>query len=220
MFNHTKAVRGAVKKALVVADMPYVCYQINRKKAVSYARAFVEEAGADAVKLEWFTHCGEVTKNLIKNNIPVMGHIGLTPQTVDKLGGFRVQGRLSEQALKLMEQACFLEEVGIFSLVLECVPQRLAALITQRLKIPTIGIGAGGACDGQVLVLYDMLGLYKKITPKFVRVYLDAYSTIIEGVKKFIADIKQGAFPGPAESFHMKEEEFKKLRALLKERAK
>ena len=207
MFNHTKAVKKAVKHALVVADMPYVSCQVNRKKALYYAKKFMEEAGADAVKLEWFAYCPEITHTLARNNIPVMGHIGLTPQTVDKLGGFRVQGKQIQRARELVKQAKILQDLGVFSLVMECVPYKLAKIITQKLKVPTIGIGAGKYCDGQVLVLYDLLGLYKKMKPKFVRAYLDLYDTIGKAIVKFINDVKKEKFPSLTESFNIDDKE-------------
>ena len=219
MFNHTRAVKRAVKRALVVADMPYVSYQINKKRALYYAKKFVEEAGADAVKLEWFSHCEEITRILIENNIAVMGHIGLTPQTADKLGGFKVQGKDSEKALILIKQADTLDKLGVFSLVIECVPSKVSRLITERVKSLTIGIGAGNSCDGQVLVLYDLLGLYKRIKPKFVREYADLSSIVNKAVANFISDIKKGSFPSPKESFSINEEESRRLIQILKDKS-
>ncbi|UCD16042.1 MAG: 3-methyl-2-oxobutanoate hydroxymethyltransferase [Candidatus Omnitrophota bacterium] len=213
MINHTKAVSLAVEKSLVVADMPYVSYQKNPKKCVENAKKFVS-AGAGAVKIEWFKDCVSVVKKLIKAKIPVMGHIGLTPQTAHLLGGYKVQGKTKESAYKLVKQAKVLQDLGVFSIVLECIPAQLAGLITEHLKVPTIGIGAGRHCDGQVLVLYDLLGLYKKVTPKFVRVYRDLFSEIKDTTAKFIAETRHGRFPAKEESFFMKEEEweiFKKI---------
>ncbi|MFA4842304.1 MAG: 3-methyl-2-oxobutanoate hydroxymethyltransferase, partial [Candidatus Omnitrophota bacterium] len=169
MLHHAKAVARAVKRALVIGDMPYEAYQVNPSEAVGNARRFIDEAKCDAVKLEWFDKCLEVSKEIIQDRIPLMGHIGLTPQTADKLGGFKVQGKDAEAAKRLIEQALALEELGCFSIVLECVPDRIAAMLTQKLKIPTIGIGAGVSCDGQVLVVHDMLGLFERYTPKFVK---------------------------------------------------
>lgn len=219
MLNHTKAVRGAVKRALVVADMPYVCYQKNRKKACYYAKKFMQEAGADAVKLEWFENVKEVTEELIRNKIPVMGHVGLTPQTVDKLGGFRLQGKKAQKALDMIKQAKLIERLGVFSIVIECVPQKVAKLITESVKVPTISIGAGKYCDGQVLVLYDLLGLYKKTTPKFVRVYADLYSVSLKAIEAFTRDVQSGDYPSKNESFSISDEEYEKLKALLKLKA-
>ncbi|MEI8349765.1 MAG: 3-methyl-2-oxobutanoate hydroxymethyltransferase [Candidatus Omnitrophota bacterium] len=224
MLTHTAAVARAVKHSLVVADMPYVSYQKNPGKSLIYARKFME-AGARAVKIEWFDgakrtsqgpkDCPAIIGNLIKNNIPVMGHIGLTPQTAHLLGGYKVQGKDKESAMRLVKQAKYLEELGVFSIVLECIPYQLAHYITANVNIPTIGIGAGAYCDGQVLVLYDMLGLYKKIKPKFVRVYKDLSLHVKEGVAAFIADVQGVAFPHPEESFSMKEEEWNALLTLL-----
>ncbi|MFH1519140.1 MAG: 3-methyl-2-oxobutanoate hydroxymethyltransferase [Candidatus Omnitrophota bacterium] len=209
MFNHTRAVAKGVSRALVVADMPYAAYQRSPEKCLDYAAKFIS-LGAEAVKVEWFSaknkkDCGYVVKKLIKNKIPVMGHIGLTPQTVHLLGGYKVQGRDPKSALNLIKQAKMLEDLGVFSLVLECVPYLLARRITKELKIPTIGIGAGKYCDGQVLVSYDFLGLYKEKRPKFVRVYKDLASEIKEAAALFIKDVKQGKFPSRAESFSAKQ---------------
>ncbi|MFH1767966.1 MAG: 3-methyl-2-oxobutanoate hydroxymethyltransferase [Candidatus Omnitrophota bacterium] len=216
MFNHTKAVRKAVRRSLLVADMPYVSYQANRKKALYYARKFIEEAGADAVKIEWFKYGREVTKMLVKNKIAVMGHIGLTPQTADKLGGFRVQGKDAKRAEELINQAVILQDAGVFSMVIECVPAKITKLITQRVTVPTIGIGAGEFCDGQVLVLYDLLGLYDKLHPRFVRTYVDLSSLVREKLVEFVSDVKKGTFPSPAESFSISEEELAKLKDIFK----
>lgn len=207
MVNHTKAVAGAVERALVTADMPYVSYQKDPLKCVYYAEKFIA-AGADAVKVEWFDKCEYVVEKLIGQKIPVMGHIGLTPQTAHLLGGYKVQGKDKSAALNLVKQAKILQELGVFSLVLECIPFQLAKLITERLNIPTIGIGAGKHCDGQVLVLYDLLGLYKKVRPKFVRVYRDFFFETKNVTARFIGDIKDGNFPNQDESFSMKKEEW------------
>ena len=205
MLNHTRAVAMGVERALVVADMPYVSYQKDPKECAYYAKKFIE-AGAQAVKVEWFRDCAYVVKRLIKNKIPVMGHIGLTPQTVHLLGGYKVQGKDEESALNLIKQAKTLQDLGVFSIVLECIPYQLASLITEKLKIPTIGIGAGNKCDGQVLVLYDLLGLYKKIKPKFVRVYKDFYCEIKNTTLEFIKDVKKRKFPSRKESFSCSKE--------------
>jgi len=211
MLHHAKAVTRAVKKSLVVGDMPYASYQANPLDAVKNAERFISEAGCAAVKLEWFEHCLEVTREITKAGIPVMGHIGLTPQTAEKLGGFKVQGKDAEAARRLIEQAHKLEELGCFSLVLECVPERIAGIISKELKIPTIGIGAGVNCDGQVLVINDMLGLFERYTPKFVKKYLDLSTMILKAIEGFRDDVLQQRFPGPEHSFTIKEEEFKKI---------
>jgi len=200
MLNHTRAVASATRQALVVADMPYKAYQKNPDKALYYARKFLA-SGADAVKIEWFSQCRKVVRSLISKDIAVMGHIGLTPQTVHLLGGYRVQGRDSDSAQRLFDQARLLQDLGVFSIVLECIPASLARRITDSVRIPTIGIGAGKYCDGQVLVLYDMLGLYGQKKLKFVRVYKDLSSQLKEAVSRFISDVVTEDFPGPQESY-------------------
>jgi 3-methyl-2-oxobutanoate hydroxymethyltransferase len=211
MIHHSKAVTRAVKYALVVGDMPYESYQVNPKGAVKNAQRFIDEAKCDAVKLEWFDKCLEVTAEIIKAGVPVMGHIGLTPQTADKIGGFKVQGKDAAAAKRLIEQALALEELGCFSIVLECVPEKLAELITKKLKIPTIGIGAGLYCDGQVLVTHDMLGLFERFTPKFVKKYINLSPLILEAIEQYKKEVTQQKFPGPEHSFTIKPEELKKI---------
>jgi 3-methyl-2-oxobutanoate hydroxymethyltransferase len=184
MIHHAKAVTRAVKQALVIGDMPYESYQINPEESLKNARRFIDEAQCQAVKLEWFDRCLEVTEKIIRGGIAVMGHIGLTPQTADKLGGFKVQGRDAEAAQRLIEQATALEKLGCFSIVLECVPDKIAQIITQKLKIPTIGIGAGIHCDGQVLVTHDLLGLFERFTPKFVKKYVNLTPLIFQARSK------------------------------------
>ena len=200
MLNHTAAVAGACQNTLVVADMPYLSYQKNPAKCLDYARRFIK-AGAGAVKIEWFAKAEQVVKKIIKGGIPVMGHIGLTPQTAHLLGGYKVQGKDVESARRLVEQAKILEGLGCFSLVLECVPAGLAKEITAKVKIPTIGIGAGSDCDGQVLVLYDMLGLYTAKKMKFARQYADLAAIVQSAAQKFKADVSAGRFPSAEESF-------------------
>ncbi len=211
MLHHAQAVTRAVQRCLVVGDMPFESYQLDTAAAVKNARRFVEEAGCGAVKLEWFDACPSVTKDIVSSGIPVMGHIGLTPQTADKLGGFKVQGKDAEAARRLMEQAQLLESRGCFSLVLECVPDEIAALITRRLSIPTIGIGAGAQCDGQVLVLHDCLGLFDRYRPKFVKRYLDLSALIVPALQQYRREIEEGLFPDKEHSFGIKAEELKKL---------
>jgi 3-methyl-2-oxobutanoate hydroxymethyltransferase len=211
MLHHAKAVTRAVKRALVIGDMPYESYQINPEESVKNAQRFIEEANCAAVKLEWFDRCLEVTKEIIQAGIPVMGHIGLTPQTADKIGGFKVQGKDAEAAQRLIEQALRLEELGCFSVVLECVPDKIAELITKKLKIPTIGIGAGVHCDGQVLVTHDLLGLFERFTPKFVKKYVNLSSLISQAIEEYKNEVIQAKFPAVEHSFTIKEEELKKL---------
>jgi 3-methyl-2-oxobutanoate hydroxymethyltransferase len=211
MIHHAKAVSRAVTNSLVIGDMPYESYQVNPEESVKNARRFLEEAKCDAVKLEWFDRCLEVTQDIIQAGIPVMGHIGLTPQTADKLGGFKVQGKDADAASLLIEQSMALEKLGCFSIVLECVPDKIAEIITRKIKIPTIGIGAGVCCDGQVLVTHDLLGLYERFTPKFVKKYANLSLLIAKAVEEYKTEVIQGKFPTPGHSFTIKEEELKKL---------
>lgn len=211
MIHHTKAVRRATKYAFLVGDMPYESYQINPEESVKNAKRFIDEGGCDAVKLEWFEKCPEVTKAIIKTGIPVMGHIGLTPQTADKLGGFKVQGKDASAAKNLISQAKLLEQLGCFSIVLECVPDLVAEKITKELKIPTIGIGAGVHCDGQVLVTYDLLGLFERFKPKFVKQYINLSPMIIDALKKYRQEVTNGSFPDREHSFSIKKEELENI---------
>lgn len=211
MLHHAKAVKRAVKNALVIGDMPYESYQINPAESLKNAQRFINEAGCGAVKLEWFDKCLEVTKEIIQALIPVMGHIGLTPQTADKLGGFKVQGKDAETATRLIEQALSLEQSGCFALVIECVPDKIAAMITSRLKIPVIGIGAGSYCDGQVLVSHDMLGLFERYKPKFVKQYVNLSALISKAVEEYKQEVIAGTFPAREHTFTIKEEELKKI---------
>lgn len=213
MLHHAKAVTRAVKNALVIADMPYNSYQINLQESVKNARRFIEEAACQAVKLEWFPGCLGVTQQIIDAGIPVMGHIGLTPQTADKIGGFKVQGKDAQAAQKLIDQALALEKLGCFAIVLECVPDKISGLITKKLTIPTIGIGAGIHCDGQVLVVNDLLGLFERYTPKFVKKYAHLSELILKAVEDFKNEVIQEKFPDLEHSFMIKEEEFRKLNA-------
>ena len=175
MLHHAKAVTRAVKHALVIGDMPYDSYQVDPDASVKNALRFINEARCDAVKLEWFDKCIQVTEGIVKAGVAVMGHIGLTPQTADKIGGFKVQGKDAEAAQRLIEQAVLLEKTGCFALVLECVPDKIAGMITGMLKIPTIGIGAGQYCDGQVLVINDMVGLFEIQRRKRAECYLRGF---------------------------------------------
>jgi len=211
MIHHAKAVTRAVKQALVVGDMPYDSYQVNPQESVNNARKFISEAKCDAVKLEWFDRCLEVTEEIIQAGIAVMGHIGLTPQTADKLGGFKVQGKDAETAKRLIEQAGSLEKLGCFAIVLECVPDKIAELVTKKLKIPTIGIGAGVNCDGQVLVIHDMLGLFERYTPKFVKKYIDLSPVILKAIEEFKTEVSEGKFPAAEHTFSISSDELRKL---------
>ena len=211
MLIFAKAVTRGVKNAMVIGDMPYESYQTNPQESVKNAKRFIEEAKCDAVKLEWFDRCPEVTQAIIKAGIPVVGHIGLTPQTADKIGGFKVQGKDAQAAQRLIDQAIELEKFGCFAIVLECVPDKIAELITKKLKILTIGIGAGPNCDGQVLVIHDAIGLFQRYTPKFVKKYIDLSPMILEAVKNYRDEVISGKFPAAEHTFSIKKEELEKL---------
>ncbi|HXU45967.1 MAG TPA: 3-methyl-2-oxobutanoate hydroxymethyltransferase [Thermoanaerobaculia bacterium] len=199
MIHHTRAVRRGVERALLVADMPYGSFHLGPDQAVASAIRFVKEAGAQAVKIEGGRP--EVVRALDRAEVPVMAHLGLTPQSVHRLGGFKVQGRSEGAAQKIFDAALELEDAGAFSLVLECVPSDLAAEITDRLAIPTIGIGAGAACDGQVLVYHDLLGLEERIAPRFVRRYAELGVASREAIARFADDVRHGRFPRAEESY-------------------
>jgi len=211
MLHHAKAVNRAVKNALLVGDMPYSAYQLDPDKSLANAQRFIAEAGCQAVKLEWFDNCLQVTEQIIRAGIPVMGHIGLTPQTADKIGGFKCQGKDAQTAKRLIDQAKELEKKGCFAIVLECLPDKIAKLITKEIKIPTIGIGSGIHCDGQVLVINDLLGLFERYTPKFVKKYANLSGVILEAIENFKNEVLQEKFPAPEHSFTIKEEELKKI---------
>lgn len=211
MIHHTRAVSRGVKNALVIGDMPFMSYQTSIYDAVKNAGRLVQEAGAEAVKLEGGREVAEQVANIVKAQIPVMGHIGLTPQSVNMFGGFKVQGRDVQRAKEFIEDAKRLEEAGAFSIVLECIPSELARLITESVSIPTIGIGAGVDCDGQVLVYQDMLGMYSDFTPKFVKTYEKIGEIIKSGVGKYINEVQNGSFPGKEHSFTIDSDVLNKL---------
>lgn len=196
MVHHTKAVVRGVESALVVSDMPFLSYQISLSDAVAHAGRLIKEAGAGAVKIEGGAFRAETIQHLIANGIPVMGHIGLTPQSVRAFGGYKVQGRTGEAAETLKADAQRLADAGIFALVLEGIPAPLAEEITQSIAVPTVGIGAGPACDGQVLVVHDLLGLYSDFTPKFVKRYADLGAAMRTAFAAYKAEVEDGTFPG------------------------
>ena len=210
MLHHTKAVVRAVKNTLVVGDMPFDSYQSNLRVSVDNARQFIE-AGCQAVKLEWFEDCPLVASAIVRAGIAVMGHVGLTPQTAHKQGGMKLQGKDAASARAIIQNAKKMEEAGCFSVVLECIPQEVAAMITGQLKIPTIGIGAGPHCDGQVLVIHDLLGLFRRYQPKFSKKYVDLGPQILQAVKQYKEEVTSGQFPDDAHSFHLPQDEIKKL---------
>ncbi|HYS53827.1 MAG TPA: 3-methyl-2-oxobutanoate hydroxymethyltransferase [Thermoanaerobaculia bacterium] len=213
MVHHTRAVARGTQRALVVGDMPYLSYHVSIEESVRNAGEFIR-AGARAVKIEGGKPARiKAVEAILDAEIPVMGHIGLTPQSVNVVGGFKLQGKNAHDAKRLIDEAVALDQAGCFSLVLECVPEELAALITERISIPTIGIGAGPSCDGQVLVFHDLLGLYDGHTPKFVRRYANAGEEMRSAIARYLDDVRSGRFPdGAKESFHMAStEELKKL---------
>ena len=201
-LHHTKAVRRGVARALVVADMPYGSYHGDISESLRNAMRFVKEAGAEAVKIEGGERRLELIARLTEAEIPVMGHIGLTPQSVNALGGYRVQGKTPNAAEQVLRDARAVEAAGAFSIVLEAIPRELAAEITKAVRIPTIGIGAGPDCDGQVLVLHDLLGLTFQNPPKFARRYANVGEAILKAVREYCADVESGRFPTDAESYH------------------
>ena len=206
ILTHTRAVRRAVKRALLVADMPYGSYHTGANDAVRGALRLIKEGGAEAVKLEGGRKRASLVKRLVDEEIPVMGHIGLTPQSVNKLGGYRVQGKTAETARELLDDARALEEAGAFSIVLEVVPREIAKLITESISIPTIGIGAGVHCDIQVLVLHDMLGLSFGKLARFVRPYANLREAMTDAISHYAEDVRSGAYPSEAESYGLPSE--------------
>ena len=202
MIYHTKAVVRGAKHALVVADMPFLSYQVSLEDAKRNAGKFLQVAGAEAVKLEGGATARETIEAIVKMGIPVMGHVGLTPQSVHRFGGYKVQGKEKKQRQAILQDALAVEEGGAFSVVLEGIPSDLAEEITGRVSIPTIGIGAGVHCDGQVLVIHDMLGLFDKFTPKFVKRYAELGTAVAQAVKHFIAEVREEKFPDDEHSFH------------------
>lgn len=212
MIHHCRAVRRGMRYAFLVGDMPFMSYNISREEAIRNAGRFMKEAGCDAVKLEGGLEVAETVRAIVDAGIPVVAHIGLTPQTAGKLGGFRVQGKDLDSARKLLDSALALEEAGAFAVVMECIPDKLGGVISRSLKIPTIGIGAGPECDGQVLVTNDLLGLFEKFLPKFVKQYVQLFPMIKEAIEAYKQEVEAGKFPGPEHSFVMEAKDLAKLR--------
>jgi len=213
MIHHTKAVVRGARKALVIGDMPFMSYHISVSDALHNAARFIQEGGAQAVKLEGGEVVAEKVRRLVDCGIPVMGHIGLTPQSIHQLGGFKVQGKAVKEAKKLLNDAHILEEAGAFAIVLECTPAPLSKLITQKLTIPTIGIGAGPDCDGQVQVISDLLGLYTDFVPKHAKQYARLAGEIKTAVSSYISEVKSLSFPTMEQSYSMDESLVKQLKA-------
>lgn len=201
IIHHTKAVARGAKEALIIADMPFLSYHISIEDAVRNAGRMIKEGMAHAVKLEGGEEIIDKVGALVKAQIPVMGHLGLTPQSVNMLGGFKVQGKSTEQIKKIVEDAALLEEAGVFAIVLECIPGEVAKIITEKISVPTIGIGAGVYCDGQILVTQDLLGMYGDFIPKFVKQYRNIGVEINNAIKEYIEDVKSSSFPEQTHTF-------------------
>ncbi len=214
MLHHTRAVRRGVKRALLIADMPYASYHLGADEALRNASRFLKDAGAEGVKIEGGEKRADIIRRLVDAEIPVMGHIGLTPQSLHMMGGYRVQGKTLTAIEQLMRDAVALDRAGVFSIVLEGMPREVAAMITAEVNVPTIGIGAGPDCDGQILVLHDLLGLTFTPPAKFVRQYADAAGLISQAVESYKNDVVAGAYPSDAESYHLPRETQSALEAI------
>ena len=215
MIHHAKAVRRGAPKAFVLGDMPYEAVRYGAQAALRAARRFMNEAGCDAVKVEWRKDAPEIIRRIVRDNIPVMGHLGLTPQLAEGRGGFKVHAKVAKEAAALLDQAKLLEKLGAFGVLLECVPLNVAQAVTETLKIPTIGIGAGPHCDGQVLVYYDLIGAFRKFRPKFVKPYVDTYGLMTKAVTSYVRDVKAGRFPTDKHSYHMDKDEEARFKELI-----
>ncbi|MCB2178704.1 3-methyl-2-oxobutanoate hydroxymethyltransferase [bacterium] len=215
MLHHCKAVARGASHPLLVGDMPFMSYQSSAEKALENAGRFLKEAGMDAVKLEGGRERAKAVRKIVRAGIPVMGHLGLTPQSVHAFGGFRAQGKTAAPAKRLLEDALILQDAGAFSIVLEAVPAQLAGLISQKLTIPTIGIGAGVGCDGQVLVIHDMIGQFDRFVPSFVKQYANIHEIVLGAMQAYQADVSAGVFPADEHSIQMKEEEWQALLSAL-----
>jgi len=212
MIHHTKAVVRASKRALVVGDMPYFSFHLSDEESVSNASRFIKEAGATAVKIEGASKKRlKLIEALVEAEIPVMGHVGLTPQSICHFGQFRVKGKEVDEAKRIIQDALNLEKAGVFSVVLESIPMEVARIITEKLRVPTIGIGAGPYCDGQILVFHDLVGFSNGYLPKFVKKYADIHQLISSAVKEYINDVRQGKFPDDSHSYHFQPEKIDEL---------
>ncbi|MDI6764786.1 MAG: 3-methyl-2-oxobutanoate hydroxymethyltransferase [Thermodesulfobacteriota bacterium] len=212
MIQLTKAVTRGSKYALILGDMPFMSYNTSERDAIINAGRFMKEGKADAVKLEGGASVKDIVKAIVRAGIPVMGHIGLTPQTISMLGGFKVQGKDAQAAQKIIDDALSLEDAGAFSVLLEAIPAPIAKRITERLKVPTIGIGAGIHCDGQVLVVHDMLGLFDRFTPKFAKRFVNLSEQMLKAFEAFREEVLKGEFPTDQHSFHIDEKELSKVK--------
>jgi 3-methyl-2-oxobutanoate hydroxymethyltransferase len=213
MIYHCRAVRRGAQRAIVIGDMPFLSYHISTEEAVRNAGRLVKEGRAEAVKLEGGLERIDVIKAIIRAQIPVVGHIGLTPQSVNVFGGFKVQGRGETEAKKIIDDALALDQAGVFAIVLEGVPKELAKIITEKVQVPTIGIGAGKDCDGQVLVVNDMLGMFSDFTPKFVKKYANLNEIMVEAIKNYVKEVKTASFPEVKHTFKMSDDVLEKLKS-------
>jgi 3-methyl-2-oxobutanoate hydroxymethyltransferase len=216
MIYHCKAVKRGVKHALIVGDMPFMSFNVSKEDTIRNAGRFIKEGGCDAVKLEGGIIIKDTVKAIVDAGIPVMGHVGLAPQTATFLTGYRVKGKEATKAMKIIQDAKSIESSGAFSIVLESLTSEVAKIITHELSIPTIGIGAGPDCDGQVLVLHDLLGLFDKFTPKFVKRYANLSDEILKALETYRDEVQRGIFPDDQHSYHMEKAEFDKLQEKLK----
>ncbi len=211
IIHHGKAVMRGVKETLVILDMPFMSYHNTIPEAVTNAGRLIKETGAHAVKLEGGADMVDKVKAIVKAQIPVMGHLGLTPQSVNVFGGFKVQGKSENEAKQMIKDAKALEEAGVFAIVLECVPEKLAKIVSESVSVPTIGIGSGNVCDGQVLVIQDMLNMYGDFKPKFVKIFADVGKVMREGLEAYVKEVREGTFPAKEHTFGIKDEVLEKL---------
>jgi 3-methyl-2-oxobutanoate hydroxymethyltransferase len=215
MLEHTKAVVRATRRAMVIADMPFLSFQVSTATAVRNAGMFLKEAGAQGVKIEGGVRVKEKARAIVDAGIPLLGHVGLTPQSVQQYGGFGVQGKKAPEIIRIIEDARALAEAGAFAIIAECIPAQVTKVLIEEVPIPIYGIGAGD-CDGQILVIHDLVGLFEQFLPKFARKYADVSSIVKEAVKKYVEDVKQGDFPAREHQYSVEQDELDKVRDLLK----
>ena len=211
MLHHTKAVTRATSYAFVVGDMPFMSNNTSERDAIINAGRFMQEGGTDSVKVEGGANAAHIVNAIVRAGIPVMGHIGLTPQHISLLGGYKAQGRDVQTARRVIEDALAIEEAGAFAIILECVPDQISKIVTERLRIPTISYGAGVYCDGQGLVAHDILGMFDRFTPKFVKKYADLSEQIVGAFEAYVGDVVSGEFPTDVHSFHIKEKDLEEI---------
>jgi len=216
LISHSQAVTRGCKNSFVLGDMPYMSYQPSIEIAVQNAGRFMSEGACDGIKLEGGITMAHKVEAIVNAGIPVMGHLGLTPQSMSMLGGFKVQGKDALMAKRIIDDAQVLEEAGVFSILLECVPSKVSKLVTERAEIPIISIGAGPDCDGQLLIFHDMFGLYPAFTPKFAKQYADVGETIVQGLKRYAEEVREGLFPEPKHGFTISDQQYEELLKTLK----